>query len=491
MAASSDRKSNANVANAEETTLGFADTTSETELQRALLDGTTLNATENVFTVDELNVPSPFGHARSEMRLKALWHRATYIIIRHEDPDDMEDIDSPADDSNIHLLVQRRTNIKDYCPGRLDPTPGGVVGFGESYELNAQREIAEEMNIDVTTDQNENNKGNSIRQLFTFPYQDNKVKCWGGMFEVVYRGKLCDIKMQPEEVSEILRLSLDDIRKMSEKNPHDWMPDALHAIQLYLQYTQDKKINRRLIKGYHGSDFNHYTLRPKPKVIFFDCDDCLYFDGWNVADRLTAKIEHWCTTKKMLPKGEAYELYKKHGTALRGLLAEDWLEKSDEAIDGYLKDVHDLPIVSEQLLKKDEALRGMLLNIDPSIPKYVFTASVKEHAQRCLEALGIDDLFEGIIDVKSCNYATKHSKEAFEAAMRIAGVGDDPESCIFLDDSVKNIAAARDVGWRSILVGCVGRDCGKTISSEHAENEIDRIHQMPLVLPNLFAPSFL
>jgi len=212
-----DRKNNDNAANAEETTLGFADTTIDTELQRALLDGTTLNATENVCTVDEFNVPSPFGHARSEMRLKALWHRATFIVIRHEDSDNNEDGDSPADTSNIHLLVQRRSNIKDYCPGRLDPTPGGVVGYKESYELNAQREIAEEMNIDVTTDHNENNKGNSIRHLFTFPYQDNKVKCWGGLFEVVYRGKLCDIKMQPEEVTEILRLSLDDVRKMSEK----------------------------------------------------------------------------------------------------------------------------------------------------------------------------------------------------------------------------------------------------------------------------------
>jgi len=475
-----------NLSDTGKTSLGFADTTNATTLKTALLDGSTLNATENVCTVNEFNVPSMSGHARSEMRLEKLWHRATYIVIRHEDPDENEDRDSITDTSNTHILVQRRSNIKDYCPGKLDPTPGGVVGFGESYELNAQREIAEEMDIDVTTNHGEHNTGNSIRHLFTFPYQDDKVKCWGGMFEVVYRGKLSDIKMQPEEVSDILRISLDDLKTMADKNPQDWMPDGLHAIQLYLQYIRDIQVNRRLIKGYHGSDLAHYTLRPKPKVIFFDCDDCLYFDGWKVADRLTAKIEEWCTTKKNLPKGKAYELYKKHGTALRGLLAEDCIDESDEAIDGYLKDVHDLPIISEQLLKKDEALREMLLRIDPSIPKYVFTASVKDHAQRCLKALGIDDLFVDIIDVKSCNLATKHSKESFQAAMQIAGVDGDPESCIFLDDSLKNIAAARDIGWRSILVGCVGRDSGKTISSEHAEHEIDRIHKMPHVLPEFF-----
>ena len=40
----------------------------------------------------------------------------------------------------------------------------------------------------------------------------------------------------------------------------------------------------------------------------------------------------------------------------------------------------------------------MLLKIDPSIPKYIFTASVRDHAERCLRALGIEDLFVDIID---------------------------------------------------------------------------------------------
>lgn len=32
------------------------------------------------------------------------------------------------------LYVQKRTMIKDYCPGYYDPTAGGVVQFEESYE---------------------------------------------------------------------------------------------------------------------------------------------------------------------------------------------------------------------------------------------------------------------------------------------------------------------------------------------------------------------
>ena len=123
--------------------------------------------------------------------------------------------------------------------------------------------------------------------------------------------------------------------------------------------------------------------------------------------------------------------------------------------------------------------------MDPSIKRYVFTASVKHHAERCLKALGIEDLFVDIIDVKACDLQTKHSPVAFQRAMEIANV-DDPEACVFLDDSMKNIAAARSIGWRSILVGRVSRDTKQPITTEHAESEIHRIHDFSMVLPELF-----
>lgn len=456
----------------------FSDTTNPEDLLKALQKGTSLNASEKVCTVDEDNVPLPQGHTRAEMRLQKLWHRATYIIIRHVDKMDVNG--QHDDEEGTFLLVQRRSNIKDYCPGKLDPTPGGVVGYNESYETNAIREMMEEMNINVNNGQNE------MKKLFTFPYQDESVRVWGGMFEVIYRGEISDIQLQPEEVSEIMRLSIKDIRRMASECPDDWMPDGLYAINLYLQYRNDRVLKRKLLKGYSNSDLDKYALRPKPQVIFFDCDDCLYFDGWQLANKLTAKIEEWCTSKKNLPPGEAYQLYKRHGTALRGLLAEGHMEDCEKEIDEYLRDVHDLPV--HEHLSIDNELRDMILKIDPSIPKYIFTASVRHHAERCLKALGIDDLFVDIIDVKSCNLATKHSTESFEAAMRIAGVTN-PESCLFLDDSTKNIEAARAVGWRAFLVGRIGRDCGKPITSEHAEHEIDRIHDLPFILPEIFCDS--
>ena len=90
------------------------------------------------------------------------------------------------------------------------------------------------------------------------------------------------------------------------------------------------------------------------------------------------------------------------------------------------------------------------------------------------------------ITVKSCNLATKHSTKAFEKALKIVGCVKDPETCLFLDDSTKNIATAQSLGIRSFLVGRVGRDCGKPITSEHAEHEMDRIHDFPNCVPEIF-----
>ena len=449
------------------------------KLRTALQNGTSRDAHERICTVSKDNIPTPTGNFRSEMRLQNLWHRATYVLVLVQ-PQQGDD-DNHFHASNVQVVVQRRSMQKDYCPGKMDPTPGGVVEFGESYRENAEREVDEEMGIDVTQN---NALGNSMQRLFTFSYKDSIVRVWGDFFEVKYYGSVQDLTIQEEEVEEVLVMSMGELRRRIETRPQDFMPDACYAMKLYFQRKVDMKVNRRLLKGYSSGDLDRYQLRPKPKVIFFDCDDCLYFDNWKTANKLTAKIEEWCVNKVGLPKGKAYELYKQHGTALRGLLAEGYIDNNPESIDAFLQEVHDIPI--QELIQPDEKLRKILLRLDPSIPKFIFTASVSDHAIRCLKALGIDDLFPNtVIDVKQCDLETKHSHHSFHAAMKIANVND-PESCVFLDDSVTNIRAARGIGWRSVLVGKVGRDCGKPISSENAELEIHRIHDMEDVLTELF-----
>jgi pyrimidine 5'-nucleotidase len=460
--------------------IGQNGVSSDSQLLQALLNRTSWNAIERICRVDADNQVMAGGALRSDMRIHNLWHRATYVLVIHSSAPVVQRPELKSLD-DVYVLVQRRSAQKDYCPLKLDPLPGGVVGYGESYRDNAIRELNEEMGIHIGV-------RNTLDRKFTFSYEDEQVRVWGDLYECFFQGLMEDLVLQKEEVDSIVRMSLSELKFLIETQPEEFMPDACHAVRLYFQRLDDLRVQRRLLKGYSSSNLDAYRMRPKPRVIFFDCDDCLYFDGWKTAGELTKKIDEWCVNHG-LQKGQAYDLYKSYGTALRGLISEGYLEDTESAIDQFLQDVHDIPV--HVLLQPDQELREMLLRIDPTIPKYIFTASVRDHASRCLQALGIADLFVDIIDCKACDLETKHSHHSFHAAMQIAGLDTDTDAeyCLFFDDNIKNIEAARQIGWRSVLVGKIGRDCGQPITTEHAESEIDRIHHVPHILPKLFEKS--
>lgn len=70
--------------------------------------------------------------SREQMRAQCLRHRATYIVVH---------------DGMGKILVQRRTETKDFLPGMLDATAGGVVQADEQLLESARREAEEELGI--------------------------------------------------------------------------------------------------------------------------------------------------------------------------------------------------------------------------------------------------------------------------------------------------------------------------------------------------------
>lgn len=72
---------------------------------------------------------------RRRMRAENLLHRSVAIIVQSSDG---------------RLLVHRRADHKDVYPGSWDLAAGGVVAAGESSDLAAERELAEELGISDT-----------------------------------------------------------------------------------------------------------------------------------------------------------------------------------------------------------------------------------------------------------------------------------------------------------------------------------------------------
>lgn len=223
--------------------------------------------------------------------------------------------------------------------------------------------------------------------------------------------------------------------------------------------------------------------------LFIDCDDTLYRDDWKVANALTERINSYATKVVNLPDGKAYELYKKHGTCLRGLQ----LENYDFDVDDFLLSVHaDLPI--KENIQPNEALKQMLSRIDSKrVNSCIFTASIREHAIRCMKAVGVYDSFfkdKPIIDVRSVNFYTKHDPEALEHAQDIMSCPpDDSQNCILVDDSQTNIRVAKQAGWRTVLIGDNARDGKSQLDFEYADFVIDKLTDLEKILPDLFHPE--
>jgi len=107
---------------------------------------------------------------------------------------------------------------------------------------------------------------------------------------------------------------------------------------------------------------------------------------------------------------------------------------------------------------------------------------------RCMKRVGVDDLFEGIVDCRDVELVTKHDPISFRLAMERAGAKD-PSRCLLLDDSIPNLKTAKSLGMKTCLVGLYDRESGKRIVCAEADFEVNRLIELQDALPALFSPE--
>ncbi len=144
------------------------------------------------------------------------------------------------------------------------------------------------------------------------------------------------------------------------------------------------------------------------------------------------------------------QFFRDYGTTLRGLQANYNVDMED-----YLAFVHNVPL--EKHLHPDEGLRKVIEALPAH--KYIFTNADSAHANRVLGTLGLQGIFDGILDVHTLAPYCKPMPESFGLALQATG-SPDPRTCVLLDDQARVTAAARRLGFFTILVGkdTAGRD---------------------------------
>ena len=134
--------------------------------------------------------------------------------------------------------------------------------------------------------------------------------------------------------------------------------------------------------------------------------------------------------------------WQQYGVTLQGLIRHYAIDPED-----YLTYVHDVDIFSR--LAPDPLLREALCHLQQR--RMVFTNGSLCHANRVLSALGIDDLFEEIFDIRIAGYQPKPFPQPYRAVLEFLNT--DAQHCVMVEDTRENLHTAKKLGMSTVLVG--------------------------------------
>ena len=181
-------------------------------------------------------------------------------------------------------------------------------------------------------------------------------------------------------------------------------------------------------------------------VLIFDLDNTLYPAEKQLFNLIDVRINRYMTEIVGIPAPEVDALrrdyWRLYGVTLQGLIRHHAVDPED-----YLLYVHDIDVTSR--LVPDIALREVLTRLPQR--KAVFTNGSTCHAAQVLSALGIEDMFEKVYDIRVAAYQPKPYPEPYHAVLEELDTV--AERCIMIEDSRDNLQTAKRLGMGTILVG--------------------------------------
>jgi len=176
----------------------------------------------------------------------------------------------------------------------------------------------------------------------------------------------------------------------------------------------------------------------------FDLDNCLYPASCDLFALIDERMGMFITRLLGCDAAEARRVQKHHfehhGTTLAGLMASHGIDPHE-----FLDFVHDIDL---SRLTPDPAMPGLLARLPGR--RYVFTNGAANYAGRVLEALGLDQSFDGIHDIHATSYVPKPRPDAYRSLCDRFAI--DPHRALFVEDMAKNLAPAKALGMATVWV---------------------------------------
>ena len=182
----------------------------------------------------------------------------------------------------------------------------------------------------------------------------------------------------------------------------------------------------------------------KKNFWIFDLDNTIYDPKSKIFDQIDLRMKQFISSRLNISKEEAFkiqkEFYNEYGTTLSGLM-KHYLIKPNE----FLKLVHNVDLSKlkkcSNLFKEINKLPGR---------KIIYTNGDQDYAKKVLNSLGVESLFEYILDITKSKYIPKPSVEPLITYLNKNNIN--LKTCVYFEDLEKNLENAHKYGITTVHI---------------------------------------
>lgn len=179
----------------------------------------------------------------------------------------------------------------------------------------------------------------------------------------------------------------------------------------------------------------------------FDLDDTLHDAGRHVLPHINRAMTAYVVRHLDVDEERANEVrvqyWRRYGATLLGLMRNHGVDPHH-----FLWHTHQFEDLPAMVLAHP-ALSRTLRRLPGR--KFVFTNAPEHYARAVLRVLGVERQFEAVFSIEHARFRPKPQAAGFRRLLHRHGLH--PRACIMVEDSLPNLATARRLGMRTVLVG--------------------------------------
>lgn len=196
----------------------------------------------------------------------------------------------------------------------------------------------------------------------------------------------------------------------------------------------------------------------------FDLDNTLYPAEATLYAAIGERMTDYIERALACGRDEAHEIRERYfhmyGATVLGLAKHHAIDAAD-----FLDDVHK---VDMSAIGPDPDLAAMIAALPGR--KFIFTNGAESYGRRVAERLGLKALFADIVGIDPHALKPKPERAAFERLIKRCRIA--PRDALVFDDHERNLETARQLGFRTVLIGTAERSAHADWSAPDLKNAL-------------------